>query len=357
MKLGQAFDPRSNALNALRLAMAIEVIVWHSFPVTGGMLPPAPVRQLLFSVGVDGFFAISGFLITASWTHDPKLRNFLTARALRILPGLYACLVVTAFIIAPLGVAIQGGPAVKLLLSGAPFDYVLQNSGVALLKLDVGGTPGGVPYPGVWDASLWTLIYELLCYFAVIGLGLAGLARHRWTSPVVFALAVWLAAWLPPMTYPGTWSNAQCIARFAIMFAAGALAYQWKDMIPVRWSLVAVSIVIVLASSLLPDYRLIGAIPLAYALIVSGALIHDKYLRLRTDLSYGVYIYAFPIQQLLVIGGLAGLNPIVFVCLSTAATVPLAALSWFLIEKPAQSLKSRLKRKWAGSELSEASRS
>jgi peptidoglycan/LPS O-acetylase OafA/YrhL len=118
-----------------------------------------------------------------------------------------------------------------------------------------------------------------------------------------------------------------------------------------------VSIVIVLASSLLPDCRLIGAIPLAYALIVSGALIHDKYLRLRTDLSYGVYIYAFPIQQLLVIGGLAGLNPIVFVCLSTAATVPLAALSWFLIEKPAQSLKSRLKRKWAGSELSEASRS
>jgi hypothetical protein len=79
MKLGQVFDPRNNALNALRLAMAIEVNVWHSFPVMGGMLPPLPVRQLLFSVGVDGFFAISGFLITASWTsgaliHDKYLR-------------------------------------------------------------------------------------------------------------------------------------------------------------------------------------------------------------------------------------------------------------------------------------------
>ncbi len=124
-------------------------------------------------------------------------------------------------------------------------------------------------------------------------------------------------------------------------------------MIPARWSLVAVSVVIVLAASLLPNYRLIGAIPLAYAIIVSGALIHNKRLRLRTDLSYGVYIYAFPIQQLLVICGLVSLNPLVFFVLSTIATLPLAALSWFLVEKRAMSLKSRLKRKWSAPALPE----
>ena len=134
-------------------------------------------------------------------------------------------------------------------------------------------------------------------------------------------------------------------ARFAVMFLAGALLYQFRNVIPARWSLVAVSVVIVLAASLLPNYRLIGGIPLAYAIIVSGALIHNKRLRLRTDLSYGVYIYAFPIQQLLVICGLGIMNPIVFAIIAAIATLPLAALSWFLVEKPSLSLKSRLKRR------------
>jgi peptidoglycan/LPS O-acetylase OafA/YrhL len=66
---------------------------------------------------------------------------------------------------------------------------------------------------------------------------------------------------------------------------------------------------------------------------------------LRTDLSFGVYIYACPIQQLLAIGGLIWLNPFAFFVVSIVATLPLAALSWLLVEKPAQSLKSRLKRK------------
>lgn len=76
-------------------------------------------------------------------------------------------------------------------------------------------------------------------------------------------------------------------------------------MIPARWSLVAVSAAIVVVAGLLvPNYRVVAAIPLAYAVIVSGALIHNQRMRLRTDLSYGVYIYAWPIQQLLVICGL-----------------------------------------------------
>lgn len=70
--------------------------------------------------------------------------------------------------------------------------------------------------------------------------------------------------------------------------------------------------VIVLASSQLPDYRVTAALPLAYAVVASGVLIHHKRLRLRTDLSYGVYIYAFPTQQMLAICGFTWLNPFVF---------------------------------------------
>ena len=349
MKLKQVFDSRNNCLNALRLALAAEVILFHSFPVTGRM-PPAAILQLLFAVGVDGFFAISGFLIARSWLTNPRLGEYLTARVLRILPGFYVCLVVTAFVIAPISVEIQGGSAADLLMSTSPIEYVLKNSAVAHLQFDVGGTPLGVPMVGDWNASLWSLVWELLCYMAVAVLGLVGLATRRWTSLVIVGLAAVGAFLLPPLTFPGVWTIPQLLARCAMMFAAGAVMYHWRDVIPARWSLVAISVVIVvLAGVFLPDYRVVAALPLAYAVVVSGALIKNNRLALRTDLSYGLYIYAFPVQQLLVVSGLAFLNPVVFFLVATIATLPLAALSWFLVEKRALSLKYRLRRRNAPS--------
>lgn len=353
MKLGQVFDPRSNALNAWRLALAAEVIFWHAYPVRGHLPSLRAVLQLLLSAGVDGFFAISGFLITASWLSNPKLREYLAARALRILPGFYVCMIVTAFVFAPVSVAIQGGSAAKLLFSFAPFEYVLKNAAVLWLKPDVGGTPHNIPNAGIWNASLWSLFWEVMCYLVVAAIGLAGLANRRWVSPAILVVAAIGASMMPPVTFPEVFNrptgNAGLViifmaCRAAIMFAAGALLYQWRDVIPARWSLVAVSVVIVLLAGQLPDYRVVAAVPLAYAVVVSGSLLHNRRLRLRTDLSYGMYIYAYPTQQLLAVLGLLSLNPIIF-CLSVAvATLPLAAASWFLIEKPARSLKSRFKR-------------
>jgi peptidoglycan/LPS O-acetylase OafA/YrhL len=347
MTLGNALDPRRNALNAWRLALATGVIVWHSFLTTGHHIPFVPARQLLSEVFVDGFFAISGYLITSSWLRDPRLRDYFAARALRVLPGVWVCLVVIAFVVAPIGVTMQGGSAKNLLLSGAPLQYVLVNMpAVGGLIFDIGGTPNGVPYPGFWDSSLWTLIWEVFCYIAVALLGMAGLLRRRWPIPLWFALALCCAA-VFTMPEHATFQQqlAYAAARFALMFAAGALLHQLRDVIPARWSLVAIAAAIVLGSSFLPNYRLVAAIPLAYAVIVSGALLRNERLRLRTDLSYGVYIYAFPIQQLLVIGGLASLNPFVFAIIAAIAVLPVAATSWFLVEKPALSWKSRLKRK------------
>jgi len=354
MKLGQVFDPRSNALNAWRLALAGEVIFWHTYPVRGHLPSVRAVLQLLLCVGVDGFFAISGFLITASWISNPRLREYLAARALRILPGFYVCMIVTAFVFAPLSVAIQGGSAARLLFSFAPFEYVLKNIAVMWLKFDVGGTPHGIPNAGIWNASLWSLFWEVMCYIVVAVIGVAGLANRRWVSLTILVVAAIGASLMPPVRFPDVFHHPEgniattlifMACRAAIMFAAGAFLYQWRDVIPARWSLVAVSVVIVLLAGQLPDYRVVAAVPLAYAVVVSGALLHNKRLRLRTDVSYGMYIYAFPIQQLLLVLGLISLAPIVF-CLTVAlATLPLAAASWFLIEKPARSLKSRFKGK------------
>jgi peptidoglycan/LPS O-acetylase OafA/YrhL len=341
--LGQAFDPRANALNSFRLALATAVILWHTFPLTGRHLPFA-VHQLFSQAWVDGFFAVSGFLITSSWLSRPSLGVYFAARALRILPGLWVCLTVTAFVIAPIGVAIQGGSAARLLLSSAPVEYVVKNSAVWIFQVDIGGTPRGIPDPGMWNGSLWTLQYEVLCYIAVAGLGVVGLLARRWFLPAAMALAVTWAA-LASYTLDGVPTVAQNGARFAVMFLAGALLHHFREIVPARWSLVAVSVAVVLVATLLPDYRLVAAIPLAYAIIVSGALIDNERFRLRNDLSYGVYIYACPIQQLLVICGLGILNPIVLTIIAAVATLPFAAMSWFLVEKPAMALKARVRGK------------
>lgn len=343
MTLGQIFDARKNALNAWRLALATGVILWHSFPLTGRM-PVGLFVQLLGLGFVDGFFAVSGYLIVSSWLRNPQARQFFIARCLRILPGMWVCLIVTAFVVAPIGVAIQGGSAIKLFLSRAPIEYVVKNSAVWMFQFDIDGTPHGIPVSGIWNGSLWTLGWEVFCYFAVAVFGTLGLLARRWFIPTAFALALFCSVFVSP--WGGIHAIASNAARFAVMFLAGALLHQFRYAIPARWSLVAAAVVIVVVSSaVLPNYRLVAALPMAYAIIVSSSLVQNRRMRLSTDLSYGVYIYAFAIQQLLVLFGLASMNPIAFCFVSIAVILPIAGLSWFLVEKPALSLKNRLKQR------------
>ncbi|KUI15648.1 acyltransferase [Mycobacterium lehmannii] len=335
--LSEVFDPRDNALNAWRLILAAGVILQHSWPLTGRDFS-TPFEQVFTQVWVDGFFVVSGFLITGSWLNNPRLREYAAARALRIFPGLWICVLIVAFVLAPIGAALSGG---SLRLS-SQIAYVLNNAVLNIYYADIDGTPLNVPWDGVWDGPLWTLIFELICYIAVAVLGVAGLLRRRWTIPVVFVLSV---AGSAIVGYPvmALETLPQMVLRFAVVFSAGALLYQYRDRIPARWWLVALCAALVVTLGLLPNYRVYAALPLAYAVIVSGALL--KRPRLRNDLSYGMYIYAWPVQQLLAAAGLIWLDPRLFFVVATACTIPLAAFSWFVVERQAMKLKRRVRRR------------
>jgi peptidoglycan/LPS O-acetylase OafA/YrhL len=330
------FDPRANGLNLLRLVLASGVIVWHSFPLTGHNIGWQPLAQLAGSICVDGFFAISGFLICGSWLSRPQLGAFLRARALRILPGFYTCLIFTAFILAPGVIWLSGHPGIGLSDSLA---YIRGNALLRVHAYDIGGTPVAVPFPHAWNGSLWTLWWEALCYLGVALLGLLRLLRIRVVVPVLFGLA-WLVSLAATAGLVGN-DTIVIGSRLGIMFLAGMLVRLFADWIPIgRW-LVAGAAALVAGSALLPNYGLLAALPLAYLLIVVGAWIRSPQLRFRNDISYGIYIYAFPVQQSLALFGLWRLGVPGFAVLSILATIPFAVASWFGVEKPMLRWKAR----------------
>ncbi|WP_165397308.1 acyltransferase family protein [Microterricola gilva] len=335
--LSDAFDRKQNSLNAIRLLLAIGVILGHSPLLAGKEFAWGEVGELRGQFWVDGFFAISGFLILGSWLANPSPRRYLRARAIRILPAFYVCLIVTAAVFAPIGILLSGTG--QPIYSFESLSYVLKNAALWMFQFDIAGSPSGIPYPGVWNGSLWTLFWEFLCYLAILAAGVAGLLRFRATVPLIF-----IASWIALLASSADWvesENVAIAARFGLMFSAGALVYQLTRKLPVSWPLVIGALAVATASTLLPEYRLVAAPFLAYGLIGLGALANHKRLVLRNDFSYGMYIYAFPVQQLLVLLGLSALPLFGFAIASVAATLPLAAASWFLVEKPLQKFKRR----------------
>lgn len=324
------FDPHANGLNFVRLLLAAGVIIWHSFPLTGHDIEWLPLRQIVSAVWVDAFFAASGFLIVRSWVRDPHAARYLRARLLRILPAFWVCLLFTAFVIAPLSAGVLGPDN---------FGYVFKNAALWMAQPDIAGTPLGVPYEGIWNGSIWTLAWEFACYMMVLALGVFGLLKYRATLITLFAVCL-VASGIGMLGVIDNWFVAAG-ARLGIMFLAGALVWQWRDSIRVTWTWLTAALVILVGSLWLPDYRVLAALPLAYLVLVSGATIKSPALRFSNDISYGVYIYAFPVQQTLAIFGLWELGIPLFALLSAIATLPLAIGSWFLIEKQALKLKGR----------------
>lgn len=327
--------------------MASGVIWFHAYPLTDTPIPDIRLHRWLEEGWVDGFFVLSGFLIVGSWLRRPHPGAYLRNRVLRLYPAFLVCLVLTAFVFAPSAAWVEG---VRLEPRWS-VRYVLTNAALRIRTPSIGDTLSSVPYPGEWNGSLWTLQFEFLCYLAVLGFGLLGVLRTRWGIPVLFvcAWALDLVVALHPALaevriphgdmVPG-YLTLKSVARFACVFSAGALIHHLRDRLPCSWRWVTVAGVIVVASLWLPHHRPTAALALAYGLVSAGALIRAPWAQLREDVSYGMYIYAYPVQQLLVVLGLHRLGFVSYVAMCLAVTAVLAYASWRWIEKPALAFKA-----------------
>jgi peptidoglycan/LPS O-acetylase OafA/YrhL len=329
--LQDRFDPRRNGFDALRLLFAVLVAVDHGISAHHGGQPDIG-QSGIGDFGLDGFFILSGFLVASSWFRLESFRRFAWHRFLRIMPGFWVCLLVVAFVAAPVAAALQGMSPLQA-FTGAPsaFSYALQNAGLLIVQYDIAGILADLPKQDSFNGALWTLAFEAFCYAIVGALGAVGLLRRRpglvpAAAAVLLALTAMQEAGLPVLLD-------ERVIRLVLMFLLGAAAYLYADRVPLRGDLAAGAAGLFLVSlALFDDYRVLGAVPFTYLCLWAGT--HFAW-RMRTDLSYGLYVYHWPLQQILVLTALGAAPAAVYVPVSIALALLPAAASWYLVERPA----------------------
>ena len=336
---------RRNSIGFLRVFFAAIVIWSHAFEIGGFSLDP--ISRLTGGalsagyVAVGGFFVLSGFLITRSYETAHSPWRFLWHRVLRIFPGFWVCLLVTAFVFAPFAFFHEHG-GLRGFLEGAdpPWSYVAKNALLQIQQPSIGTILAHTPLtPQLLNGSLWTLVYEFVCYVSVAVLGIAGLLRRKVVSTIFLALLLAYALWtdylgMKPITlYSG-------ILGLLVYFSAGSCAYLIRDRIPIRGWIATVSILAIAVSMETPFSSLILALCLPYVVLYSAINLPIRNFDRRLDLSYGLYIYAFPIQQLLTIFGLNSLGFTWYFIMALTIALTFAAASWIVIERPSMSLKN-----------------
>jgi peptidoglycan/LPS O-acetylase OafA/YrhL len=283
--------PRSNNFDVLRLGAAIAVLLSHAVPLSYGNNAAEIIFRLsrqqatLGGLAVAVFFVISGYLITESFLRSRSAVQYISARILRLWPALLVNLIILATIIGPIYTVLPTSeyfaqPEVWHFLSG---NLALPGS-VASPKL---GIFQNNPLPHESNGSLWTLKYEVECYVLVLVLGLTGMLRP----------AVIVSLWVAGLLGGAFWLGGEYVS-LGVLFLAGSAIYICQ--VPMRGWIALTCAVLMLASMLTGGIRL--ATPTVGAYLVIYAALGMAPLRLpwegRGDLSYGIYLWAFPVQQM-----------------------------------------------------------
>ncbi|MFF7990026.1 acyltransferase family protein [Kitasatospora xanthocidica] len=360
--LAQALG-RKNGFGLLRLVLALAVIFAHAMPLGMGKpdlgLLESRGQTNVGAIAVSGFFVLSGLLITRSGMRLSPAR-FLWNRAIRILPGLWACLLLTALVVAPVVAYHQGRLAGFWSHPQGPLAYLQANWSIGVYQWGISGLLDHVPHPTAFNGSVWSLAYEVLCYLMVVALAAVGvLRRARWAVALMvlglYAYMVHLASGFHLLRAPEYapagltgWQlpflggiSMDMLIPLVVMFGLGAVAELYKERLPINDVLGVLAAVVFLGSARYGGFTVFGLPAFAYLLIWLACRMPGPLTKVGTkvDLSYGVYIYAFPIQQCLSLWGLNKHGYWAYTAASVALSVTAAFCSWHAVEKPALKLK------------------
>ena len=319
---------KKNNLDVIRFFLAASVIFGHSFQI---LFPPDrqlevdPTRHFtkgqmyIGDFAVDMFFVISGYLILMSWERHPKAFDFVKNRFLRIFPGY-----LVAFLLSVLVFGAFGANSISdYFHSAAAFGTLHWLREVCLihppLALD---TFLSSNLPTNINAPMWTLIHECECYIGLLLLGVLGVYRWRAVIPTIV-----LFGFVQYMRAP-VWESHY---RLPLAFLVGMLFYQERQLIQLK-----------MVPALLLPILWVVAIQYGYALPLSALMCGYSFLYLglvakpikwlKADFSYGIYLYGFPVQQLVAKWNMAWIQPWQLTSISAPLAICFAAMSWYLVE-------------------------
>ncbi len=344
MKISQVAHGRDNNYNLIRIVAALAVLFSHSFALATGLGSAEPLKAgyglTLGDIAVDIFFVTSGFLVTGSLLSRNGVVAFIWARALRIYPALWVMLGMTVFV---MGSALTTLPVEQYLTQYGTRQYLFLNA-TLFQKVDY-YLPGmflHTPWKYAVNGSLWTLTPEVRIYTLLLALWIVGgiVRAHQFFMfrAAAIAIAIISGVWY----LQGGPLDAESYSRLIFMFFSGASFYLLKERIELRLSLAVCLLTLIAVSCLQPTILFVVlSLSLPYVVMVLAYLPGGpirSFNRLG-DYSYGIYIYAFPVQQMLA-SLVHRISSFELMCASAVITSTLAVLSWHIVEKRALSLKT-----------------
>ncbi len=346
---------RNNNFDILHLLCAMLVIVSHSYALVG-LRDSEPLLRLTHmmiasDIGLCGFFTISGYFILNSLMTSKNLFSYLGKRCLRIFPALAVCLVVVIV-------------ACSFFYTGdgsywgqkETYSYIWRNLALYPIQWDIPGLFEN-NFMSTVNGSLWTLAPQFTLYILIIALFFV--RKHR---PIVVALSfiALILCLIKNVIFADKFAHTDIcyigvnsFSRFAQFFAAGMLLQvrQYFHSNKARWIIIAVCSILALVLLVIHTYihTLISISPLVMLCVsVIFIMVGEMFWKPASnlfkrvgDLSYGTYIYAFPIQQM-IIASIPCIAPRMLMALTIAVVLPVAFVSWKFIEAPALSLKKYL---------------
>lgn len=321
---------------------ALLVIYGHSSPLVGtGDLFPAnwavqPEKGVLM-----GFFAMSGFQIAESWMRDPHPLRFAAKRVLRLWPPMLVVVLVSALVIGPL---VTDLPTGAYFSDPATWGYILRNAGMLTLVHVLPGVFVHNPWPIAVNGSLWTLPMELLAYAGLFVLLLMGAAtrRRRW---LIVAAAMGMVIWdryldhTPGVESAGSWLSipVESFVAFVTAFGIGVILCVYRIPLSPTAALVGLAVLFLSPNSEAASFWMRFAVSYAVILVAHYWPARLKVPSLWVNGSYGVYVWGFPIQQLLALAGIR--NQFLMLACAAPLAYVMGTLSWKFVEEPTMRLR------------------
>jgi peptidoglycan/LPS O-acetylase OafA/YrhL len=331
-------DGRDN-IGQLRLLAALMVVLGHCNLGGGGRWPYDPIHVVLpqaqvHAIGLMFFFMISGFLITYSFLRQPKLLRYLRARFLRLWPALFVCTLTWAFLLGPALSELPLRDYFSFSRPDSPFLYVWRNARLFSLQNVLPGLFQSNPLPIQVNTPLWSIPVEAQMYLWVAAAGVLRLLRLPWLTSITVALVLSVLILWPMLR--GDHPTLDWVVRG--FFGAGAIACLLRERIPISTGIMAVLVLLCLLAS-----RTTHALPflwmaIGYFVLWFAYAPQLPSIPFRLDVSYGVYLWGWPVQQSLV--HLTGVDePLLLFAMTAPIVLTLGTLSWLCIERPALKLK------------------